>query len=388
MLFDIRSPASALALASVATARVFDLPITFRNTYAIVDVEVGTPLQPHTLLFDTGSATTWLVDSECSDECANYSGWPRSGYSLDASSTSSELGTYAEITYLGGVTSGSGAADTFGLDGATWNQTFLLANESSWAWIPADGLLGLAFSTIADAGAETMVETMLQAGELDQPRFAIYYGTEFNNTGDGPGAGVLTFGGSEEAKYVDGDLTWVTPLQKLDNEHQVWRATLRTVTGSFEGDDGGEATTTPLYQSGSWGVFDTGSGTISVPPLMVEAIYRSIGMNYSAIAAGDHIPLCSEFDDSWSVAFAFGESDEAAAASTVTMTGSQLARPGFADRADACWPPFDAGETNGFFLFGTPMLREFYTVWDFGADEVAQYQPRLGFGVLKEEFKP
>ncbi|CAJ2508603.1 Uu.00g136290.m01.CDS01 [Anthostomella pinea] len=385
MIYNARSSLGAIALAPLVSAAVLDLPITFRNTYAIVDVAIGTPAKTHSLMFDTGSATAWIVDAECAEGCNNDSGWSRDGYNRNESSSSSELGTYAEISYLGGVTSGPGVADTFSLGDAKWSQSFMDANESSWTVLPADGFLGLAFSTITDAGTKTMVETMMQAHLLDEPRFSIYYGTELNDTGNTAGKGVLTIGGSEEEKYVDGDLTWV-PLQRINGEYEVWRSTLRILTGSEGISGNGSLTDTQFYPDDAWGVFDSGAGTITVPPLQVDALYQSIGMNYTAILNGDHIPLCTEFNSSWSVSFTFGDDD--ASASTVTITGDQLARPGFAYRDDACNPPFDGGDTDGFFLFGTALLNQFYTVFDFGAENVEDYEPRVGFGQLKEEYAP
>ncbi|KAI5925802.1 pepsinogen c [Camillea tinctor] len=379
MLFNIRTPLSALALVPMASAAVLDLPIQFRNSYAMVEVEAGTPPVNHVLLFDTGSATTWMVDNECADTCSNFSGYSRSGYDINASSTASSLGTYDSIDYLGGVTAGVGLEDTFTLGDTHWNQTFMAANESSWAWIPGDGFLGLAFSTIADAGAKTMVETLIQAGLLDKPRFSLYYGKEFNDTNGVPGEGVLTFGASEEEKYVDGDLAWF-PVQIISGEYQLWRSTMRGTTGKL-GDK--ETETTAEY---SWVVFDTGAGGMSVPPGKIDSIYESFGMNFSAILNGDHIPLCSEFNSTWSVTFTIGDSDETA--QNITLTGDQLARPGFAYRDDACFPPFDDSGVDGFYLFGTPFLHQLYSVYDFGSEYVAGYLPRIGLGQLKPEYKP
>ncbi|KAI1343046.1 pepsinogen c [Xylariaceae sp. FL0016] len=384
MPFDTRSSWSALALVPLASAAVFDMPITFRNTYALVEVGAGTPSESHFLEFDTGSSTPWMVDSVCAENCTNHSGWSRNGYDSNASSSSFELGTYAEIRYLGGVTSGRGVSDTFTVGNTSFQQFFMAADESNWSWMPADGFLGLAFSSIADAGTQTMVETMMQADLLDEPRFSIYYGKELNDTGNVPGDGVLTIGGSKEEKYVDGDMTWLS-LQKRNGAYQVWRSTMRSMTGSKQGVND-TPVDTPLHFSTAWGVFDTGAGGITVPPLDVESIYRSIGWNYTAILKGDHIPLCTEFNNTWSVSFTFGDNDTNT--STITITGDQLARPGFAYREDACNPPFDSGDTNGFFLFGTTLLQQFYTVWDFGAQYVNDYQPQLGFGNLKDEYRP
>ncbi|ORY71477.1 pepsinogen c [Pseudomassariella vexata] len=382
---------SASCLLPAVPAAVLEMPIWFKNSYAIVETEIGTPGQKHFLLFDTGSATTWLMDETCADStCYNYSGFPRSGYSANASSTSSSLGTYTSIDYLGGATAGFGLADVFSLPSAPnviWEQTFLAANASSWFWIPCDGFLGLAFTTIADANTSTFVETLMQQGKVDEPRFGIYFGKEFNDTGSVAGEGVLTIGGSEEEKYVDGDLTWISPLQRLgaEGEYQLWRSDMVSMHGLELGSNGSVVNDKANYFAGDWAVFDTGAGGITVPPSQIYAMYESFGMNWTAILNGDHIPLCTEFNSSWAVSFQFGSSD---APATITMTGDQLARSGFAYEERYCFPPFDIGDVDGLFLFGASFLHQFYSVFDFGAFEVDAYEPRIGLGQLKEEWRP
>ncbi|KAH8899132.1 pepsinogen c [Thozetella sp. PMI_491] len=384
-----RSIAFAALLASclpVVSAAVLSLPVWFRNSYALVEVQVGTPSESHLLRFDTGSSTTWIVDGICgSYGCTNYSGYPRNGYNISASSTGTSLGTYATIPYLGGSVGGPGVADVFSFPSAPemeWNQTFMAAATSTWSVMPADGFLGLAFSTIADADTKTLVETLLQDGKLDSPRFGLYYGKELNDTGNTGGEGVLMLGGSEEDKYVDGELTWVEPLQLISGEYELWRSNMVSMTGKR----GGNSTATPITFDGRWAVFDTGAGGITIPESQAIAVYESIGMNWTAIINHDHIPLCTEFTADWSVAFSFGDPQQPV---TITLTGEQLARPGFADGSPQyCWPPFDTEDNEGLFLFGTPFLHQLYSVFDFGANDVASYRPRVGFGQLKEEFKP
>lgn len=356
----------------------------------MVELEVGTPPVSHTLLFDTGSSTTWMVSADCdgTDSCINYSGYNRTGYDKSASSTAESLGTSASIDYMGGVTAGDGMQDVFSLPSAantttTWTQTFMDADESSWTITPADGFLGLAFSTISDANTTTMVETLLQGGYLDEPRFSLYYGTNTNDTGSGPGNGVLTYGGSHEDVYVDGNMTWA-PLSAPGADAQLWRVNMQYLVGTKPGNNASSATTLPL--SGDWGIFDTGAGSIYVPDPLVESIYESIGMNYTAILSHDHIPLCTEFTDEWYVDFAFGD---AYVPTIVRLTGDMLKVPGFATGEDKyCWPPFQTSDSTGLFLFGGQFLEKFYTIFDFGGFEPENYNARFGFGALKEEYKP
>lgn len=364
----------------------------------MVEVEIGTPAVSHSLLFDSGSSTTWLVTSACAQtsSCNNYSGWNRTGYDGSASSTSAPMGTYASIDYLGGVTAGEGIKDLFSVPSApnaTWTQSFLAADESSWSNIPADGFLGLAFTTIADANTTTLVETLMQDGLLDEPRFGLYYGTQTKDTGGVAGNGTLTLGGSHEDVYADGNVTWAELSAPSDNA-QLWRVNMQYAVGSSAPAAGNTTTTasasastsTTVTLSGAWGIFDTGAPRISVGDAYVEAIYASIGMNWTAIIGGDHIPLCEEFTDAWSVEFNVGDSLRP---TTIRLTGDMLKMPGFATGEDKyCWPPFDSSGTDGLFLFGAQFLQKFYTVFDFGAFEPADYAARIGFAELKEQYKP
>lgn len=361
----------------------------------MVEIQAGTPAVSHSLLFDTGSATTWIFTADCSGttSCPNNSGYNRTGYDEFSSSTAELLGNSASIIYHGGVTAGFVVQDTFSIPSAantTWTQTFLAADRSSWINTPADGFLGMAFNSIAAANTSTMVETMIQEGLLDEPRFGLYCGKETEDTGGSAGSGTLTLGGSHEDVYVDGNLTW-TPLSAPFNP-QLWGVNMQymTATKPKDGTDNtattSSSTTSTISLGGAWGVFDTGAGRIYVPDPYIENIYASIGMNYSAILAGDHIPLCTEFTDEWSVSFIFGNPYSP---TNITITGDMMRKPGFATGEDKyCYPPFEPSDSNGLFLFGGEFLQKFYTVFDFGKTEAGNYNARIGFGWLKEEYKP
>lgn len=363
----------------------------------MVEVQVGTPPVSHSLLFDTGSSTTWMVTKDCdaTGNCANYSGYNRTGYDAAASSTHEAMGTYGSIEYMdGGLTAGDGIKDAFSAPAqpnVTWTQSFMAADQSTWFNIPADGFLGLAFSTISDANTTTMAETLMRAGLLDAPRFGLYYGTETTDTGSAPGAGSLTLGGSHEAVYTDDDGVKWTRLQTTGADAQLWRVDMQYAVGTppAVSVDGGNRTLGggkgQVALGGAWGIFDTGAPRISVGSAYIDDLYKSIGMNWTAIIEGDVIPLCEDFTDAWSVEFTFGYYLDPV---TITLTGDMLKTPGFASGEDKyCWPPFDDSGTDGLFLFGADFLQKFYTVFDFGSFETASYNASIGFGRLKEEYR-
>ena len=304
---------------------------------------------------------------------------------MSASSTGSYTGGYAYIDYLGGQTIGPAVQDVFAIGSAAWNQTFIAAASSSWGNIPADGFLGMAFAVIADGDTNTVVETLLAQDALDEPKFGIYYGTELRNTGGVPGIGAITLGSSREEELVEGELVTV-PLQQSNGEYQVWRTDFKAVTGSRTIGDEVVETTTNLDLA--WAVFDTGGGRITLPKSKTLPIYESLGWNFTQLLNGERILDCSEFNSSWSVSFTLGSSADP---KIITMTGDELAVPGFANRESACWPPFDQGDVEGFALFGTALLKHFYTIWDYGTKGTvknSEYKPTVSFGTLKPEFRP
>ncbi|EJT75178.1 hypothetical protein GGTG_05115 [Gaeumannomyces tritici R3-111a-1] len=102
-----------------------------------------------------------------------------------------------------------------------------------------------------------------------------------------------------------------------------------------------------------------------------------------------NMPLCSEFNASWAVTFTFSSGDDDGRRfRNLTVRGDQLATSGFADRDDACFPPFDSSENPRLALFGRNFLHRFYTVFNYGASSVEEFKLRIGFGQLKSEFQP
>jgi hypothetical protein len=351
----------------------------------MVEFGVGTPGQNFRLLFDTGSASAWMVDAECAETCPHVNKGHRNGYNITESSTGKKTGDEANIDYLGGKIVGPTVQDKFTAGDLKWDSRFIAANESTWSSLAADGFMGLGFGSIQDGNATPIFESLMEQKLMDKPRFGIYYSVaDGDDTDDKPGKGLLTLGGSREDKYVEGDLISV-PLTANNGDYDLWRTILHSTTGK---QDGKKCNTNRsecrTEMDGMSVVFDTGAASITFPESKIYDIYESIGMNYTAILKGEHVPLCSEFTKDWSVTLEIGYyGDE----KNVTIRGDQLRRPGFANRDDACWPPFQDGP-EGYALIGTLFLRNFYTVWDYSLfpGEVGFMNPQLSFGYLKEGF--
>lgn len=341
-----------------------------------------------------------MVSSDCTDSsCPNSSGYDRVGYNASDSSTSVDLNSFSRIPYIDGDgVSGWALQDVFEDESGAveWNQTLLSVNESSWRFITADGFMGLGFSSIAETNTSSLVETLLWADQLDAPRFALFYGTNLNDDGDQNG--VLSIGSSHEDVYVDGEVAYV-PL-RYETPYQLWRAALRSVnvlvargenstvtvnngqlptTDDAAGTYPKANTTWPLWGAGT-AVFDTGAGRVSVPDSIIDAIYFNLGWNVTKLMNGEERMGCEHMNSSWALSFTLGEGAEEDDV-TFTMRGDEFVRPG-----DQCMPPIDNSGGSSFALIGAAFLRRHYSVFDFGATKVEDYQPKIGFGRLKPEY--
>ncbi|KXJ87661.1 aspartic peptidase domain-containing protein [Microdochium bolleyi] len=396
-----------LAILPAVSAAVIDLPLHIQDSYISAQFQVGTPAKPFRFFIDTGSATSWVTSASCnSTSCPNLSSYTRVGYNVSASSTSVDLHTPARIEYTGGdALTGNVVQDVFhdekGMLPDYWNQTFLEVNHSSWRFITADGFGGFSFSSIAEPNTTTIMETLLWDGRLDDPRFSLFYGTSLAN--DGAQDGILTLGGSHEDKYVDGEMLYV-PLRK-ETPYQLWRTRLLSINVLVAGGanstivwNHGKAPTTTdpagtepaANKTVSFAaynadyarvVFDTGAGRISLPEDAMLDVYSALGWDYYALLQGQQRWTCAASNSSWALSLTIGDPDVESGVYTFTQRGDEVYIPG-----DQCQPPFDGSGVQGFGLIGAAFLRRFYSVYDFGADKVEDYKPRIGFGRLKKEY--
>ncbi|TGO60555.1 hypothetical protein BOTNAR_0143g00170 [Botryotinia narcissicola] len=389
-----------LALTAAASAAVLELPVQIEDTYSSVEFEIGTPAKPYRFLFDTGSTTSWVTGRNCTDtSCPKLTTFVRTPYNESDSSTSVDVHQYASISYINGdFLGGYVFSDVFSDEKETlsWNQTFMAVEQSSWRWITADGFLGLGFSSIAENQKSSLVETLLWEDKLDESRFALFYGTNLNNTDAQDG--VLTIGGSHEDVYVDGEVVYM-PL-RVETPYELWRAPLRSVNVLVARDDqtvtvhNGKLpstnapantypkanTTWPMYGDGTT-VFDTGAGRISIPSSMIDAFYYNLGWNLTKLYNGEERMQCEHLNSTWAISFTFGETADESNDVTFSVRGDEFLTPG-----QQCMPPVDDSGESTFSLLGADFLRRHYSVFDFGGNRVENYQPQIGFGKLKEEY--
>ena len=179
-------------------ATAFATLVNHRNTQYVGTIGVGTPQQPFRLVFDTGSANTWLYSAACSmTTCANHR-----QYTREASSTYAPLGRSLTIQYGSGNVSGLLGSDTFTLGqrrvpGVTFGE-MTAQNGTAFSHGKFDGVVGLAFQQLAIAGSTPLLDHMCVSGMLPRCLFSFYF-----NAQGGQDGSQLFLGGIDPARMAE-----------------------------------------------------------------------------------------------------------------------------------------------------------------------------------------
>ncbi|KAK0215812.1 aspartic peptidase domain-containing protein [Armillaria fumosa] len=354
----------------------FNVPIGITESgYRTVAVSLGTPPQEFNLWLDTGSDPTWVLSESCIESCS-ISDANRTAYIPTESSAHNDTGDTLYVDYLGGAVAGTVFTDALSIASTSTGVTtgVLLADFSTWAWLDADGMLGLAFPRIEEPVHASLLESLFHPEILEAHEFAIYAGQDLT-----PNNGVIQFGG-HSTEYNSTDVTYFN-IQRYTNDNNAiiyWTTYINRVDFNLNTNGGTHSNTVSVEDFAVW---DTGSSHITVPETYIEDIYSSIGMNYTFIKEGGR-PLCEDLrklDFNMTLVLPEG---------TIAVRPADLIIPGYTEE-QYCWPMFEPS-SSGRWIVGMGLIRNFYTVWDLGGWDIRsdELQPRLGFAELKAEYHP
>ncbi|XP_029410537.1 prokineticin-1 isoform X3 [Nannospalax galili] len=218
-------------------------------------IYIGTPPQEFTVVFDTGSSEFWVPSVYCSTEAC------RSHHRFDSSksSTFQNLSKPMFVQYGTGSVQGFLGYDTVIISNIVVPQQTvgLTTKEPGDIFIhsPFDGILGLAYPSLASKYSVPMFDNMMNRHLVAQDLFSVYMSR--NEQGS-----MLTLGTIDQF-YFTGSLHWV-PL----TTHGYWQFTVDRITVDGE---------VVACQGGCSAVLDTGTALVVGPSGDTLHIQKIIG---------------------------------------------------------------------------------------------------------------
>ena len=308
-------------------------------------VEIGSPPQSFTVIFDTGSSNLWVPKVGCT-HCGNPFFNKKHKYDHEASTSYGEDGADFEIMYGSGSVSGFFSTDAVTLadDIVVEQQRFAEVQDAgglgmAYALGKFDGILGLGFTSISIDNTPTVFENAIAQGKVDQPVFSFYLGD--NKDGE------LTFGGYDETKFEGDELTYV----KLDAA-TYWQIAL---DGIDAGDFHRDGTTKKITA-----IVDSGTSLITGPKSEIQQLAASVGATPNIV--GEYTIDCDKVSQIPDVVFKIDGKD-------YTIPGEKTV----IQAQGTCLFAFmglDMPPGAPDWILGDVFMREYYTVFNYSEETI------------------
>ncbi|XP_073138377.1 cyprosin-like [Henckelia pumila] len=224
------------------------------------EIEIGTPPQKFTVIFDTGSSNLWVPSAKCYFSVACYL-HPR--YKSSKSKTYTKNGKSCSISYGSGSISGFLSQDNVGVgDVVVKDQVFIeTTREVGLTFLVGkfDGILGLGFQEISVANVVPVWYNMMDQDLVEEKVFSFW----LNRNASADSGGEIVFGGIDSNHYK-GNHTYVPVTEK-----GYWQFHLGDVlVGNLS---------TGFCEGGCAAIVDSGTSLLTGPTTVITQINHAIG---------------------------------------------------------------------------------------------------------------
>lgn len=317
----------------------------YSNAQYYGTVQIGTPPQDFTVIFDTGSSNLWVPKVNCKNCGYWFINGGKSKYDSKKSSTHQEDGSDFHIQYGSGDVRGFFSVDkvTLADDIVVDDQKFAEVNNAGGLGVgyvmgQFDGILGLGFEGLSLGGASTVFKNAIDQGVVAQQMFAFDLGD--NSDGE------LTLGGYDDSKFT-GEITW-TPL----SEPKYWQIDIEDVhAGSFS-----SGTTN--------GIVDSGTSLITGPSATITRIATEVGAMPNLM--GQYTIDCSKVSSLPDLEFVIN-------GKTWSVPGKDLV---ISAGGTCLFAMMGMDIPNGpQWILGDVFMRQYYTIFDYGNKRVGFATP-------------
>lgn len=301
-------------------------------------VEIGTPKQPVTVVFDTGSGNLMVPSTYCrSHACTMHKRFDRkksaTAEDIEADGTMSRKGALRDqitVTFGTGEISGVFIRDDVCLGSLCTNIQFVGATDESedpFSSFQFDGVLGLALPEMAQGPAFSLMEKLTSNKALRQSMFSV-----FLSDSDIEGS-EITFGAIKEEHMV-------TPMfwQPVTRHSGYWQVQIQDITINNE-----KQTLCNDCQV----AVDTGTSQLAGPTDVINDLTKRLNVKSD----------CSNYDKLPDLGFVMGEN-------ILNLKPQDYVDKG-SEGCEVSLMALDVPPPNGpLFIFGDPFLRKYYTAYD------------------------
>uniref|UniRef100_A0A8C8ZEZ2 Pepsin B n=1 Tax=Prolemur simus TaxID=1328070 RepID=A0A8C8ZEZ2_PROSS len=320
-------------------------PITnYLDSFYFGEISIGTPPQTFLVLFDTGSSNLWVPSTYCqSQACCDHN-----RFNPSLSSTFKINGQTYTLSYGSGSLSVVLGYDTVTVQDITINnQEFGLSeNEPTipFYYSAFDGILGMGYPGMAVGDAPTVMQGMLQQGQLTQPIFSFYFSRQPTHQYGGE----LILGGVDTRLYFD-PIVWTPVTQKF-----YWQIAIQEF---LIGDQD-----TGLCSQGCQAVVDTGTFLLAVPLQYMDSFLQATGAQQAE--NGDFVVNCNYVQSLPTVTFIISGARFPLPPSAYVFSNNGYCKLGI----EPTYLPSRSGQP--LWILGDVFLKEYYSVYDMANNRV------------------
>lgn len=308
-------------------------------------ISIGTPPQNFMVLFDTGSSNLWVPSVYCqSQPCNNH---PL--FNPSQSSTYSSNGQTFSIQYGSGSLTGVFGYDTVTIQGIPiTNQEFGLSETepgTSFLYAKFDGILGLAYPSLSEGGATTVMQGMIQENLIDAPVFSFYLSQQPSSQN----GGALILGGIDSSLFT-GQIYWSPVTQDL-----YWQIAINGFLIDNQ--------VTNWCSQGCQAIVDTGTSLLTVPGQFFDQLMQQLGAQQNNY--GEFVVNCNNLQSMPTITFNINGVNFPLSPSAYTL-------PYSGEYCQVAIMPTYLPSQNGqpLWILGDVFLRPYYSVYDLGNNRV------------------
>ncbi|KAM6310966.1 gastricsin [Podargus strigoides] len=323
---------------------VVDEPMTSHlDSSYFGEISMGTPPQNFLVLFDTGSSNLWVPSTYCQTAaCSNHA-----EFNPNDSSTFISNGQTYTLSYGSGALTVVLGYDTLTIQSITvTNQEFGLSESEPtepFYYADFDGIMGMAYPSLAVGGTPTALQGMLQQNQLTEPVFSFYFSRQptYNYGGE------LILGGVD-SQFFQGSIVWAPVTQQL-----YWQIAIDEFA------IGGSAT--GLCSQGCQAIVDTGTYLLTVPQSYLDTFLQTLGAQETSYG---YAVDCNQVQSLPTITFVINGAQLPLPPSAYVVNSNGYCTLG----VEVTYLPSQNGQP--LWILGDVFLKEYYTVFDMANNRI------------------